>query len=294
MRPEHALLVLMAHNRDGHPCDIVGFVKPRSIVFDLFGDYVRYRGGGAWLRTLSTLMGCFGVGESTVRVVLARLRKEGWFDVRREGRETLYLLNKRSLQLLDEGRSRIFDRAPSDWDRHWYMVIYSVPESERGVRDRIRKELAWLGFGPLAPSTYVSPHDRLQQVREKFADEPAIRLDTLRCQSGGLPVDREMAARSWDLAALNEDYRELLRTYRSRMPSYRSGHLGPEEALVERMRLTHDYRKFPFRDPDLPTDLLPAGWVGHEAHEMFLEAHEILGPSAETYYDEVAGPRPVG
>lgn len=103
-------------------------MKPRSIVFDLFGDYVRYRGGAARLRTLSTLMGCFGVGESTVRVVLARLRKEGWFDVRREGRETLYALNKRSLHLLDEGRSRIFDRAPSDWDRHWYMVIYSVPE----------------------------------------------------------------------------------------------------------------------------------------------------------------------
>jgi phenylacetic acid degradation operon negative regulatory protein len=269
-------------------------VKPRSIVFDLFGDYVRYRGGDARMRTLSTLMGCFGVGESTVRVVLARLRKEGWFDVRREGRETVYALNKRSLQLLDEGRSRIFDRAPTDWDRHWYMVIYSVPETERGVRDRIRKELAWLGFGPLAPSTYVSPHDRLQQVREKFADEPAVRLDTLRCQSGGLPVDREMAARGWDLAALNEDYRELLRTYRGRMPSYRGGHLSPEEALVERMRLTYDYRKFPFRDPDLPTELLPAGWVGHEAYEMFMEAHDVLGPAAESYYDEVAGIRGQG
>ncbi|MER6122148.1 PaaX family transcriptional regulator C-terminal domain-containing protein [Streptomyces sp. NPDC001795] len=267
-------------------------MKPRSIVFDLFGDYVRYRGGAARLRTLSTLMGCFDVGESTVRVVLARLRKEGWFDARREGRETLYALNARSLQLLDEGRSRIFDPVRTDWDRHWYMVIYSVPETERGVRDRIRKELAWLGFGPLAPSTYVSPHDRLQQVREKFADEPAVRLDTLRCQSSGLPVDREMAARSWDLDALNEDYRELLRTYRVRMPSYRARRLTPQEALIERMRLTYDYRKFPFRDPDLPTELLPAGWVGRDAHEMFIEAHELLGPPADAFYDEVAGLRP--
>lgn len=241
------------------------------------------------MRTLSTLMSCFGIGESTVRVVLARLRREGWFDARREGRETLYALNARSLRLLDEGRARIFNRAWAEWDRRWYMVIYSVPETERGVRDRIRKELAWLGFGPLAPSTYICPHDRLQQVRETLADEPAVRLDTLVCQSGGLPVDREMAARCWDLDGLNEEYRELLRTYRTRMPSYRAGHLGPEEALVERMRLTYDYRKFPFHDPDLPAELLPAGWVGRDAHEMFLEAHELLRVPAEQFYDHVAG-----
>src|SRR5207302_4408727 len=193
-------------------------------------------------------MSCFGVGESTVRVVVARLRKEGWFDARREGRETLYALNAKSLRLLDEGRDRIFERVRADWDRHWYLVIYSVPETDRGVRDHIRKELAWLGFGPLAASTYICPHDRLKQVRERFADQPVVRLDMLRCESSGLPVDREMAARCWDLDALNADYRELLRTYRSRMAGYRAG-LDPEEALVERMRLTYDYRKFPFRDP---------------------------------------------
>jgi phenylacetic acid degradation operon negative regulatory protein len=266
-------------------------VKPRSIVFDLFGDYVRYRGGAVRLRTLTALMDCFGVNESTVRVVIARLKKEGWFDAQRDGRETVYTLNPKSLHLLDEGRDRIFNRVRADWDRHWHMVIYSVPESERGVREYIRKELAWLGFGPLAASTYISPHDRLQQVRENFADLPSVRLDMLRCESAGLTVDREMAARCWDLDTLNDDYRELLRTYRGRMPSYRAGTLTPREALVERMTLTYDYRKFPFRDPDLPIELLPAGWVGREAHEMFIEAHDVLGGLAEQCYDEIAGTR---
>lgn len=264
-------------------------MKPRSIVFDLFGDYVRYRGGAARLRTLSALMGCFGVGESTVRVVLSRLRKEGWFDARRDGRESVYALNARSLRLLDEGRSRIFDRVRDPWDGTWHMVIYSVPETDRGVRDRVRKELAWLGFGPLAPSTYICPHDRAGQVRAAFADEPAVRLDTLRCGSPGLAVDRAMAARCWDLDGLDADYRALLRTYGDRLPSYRAGALSPRDALVERMRLTYDYRRFPFRDPDLPLELLPPGWSGREAHEMFLEAHALLAPPANTFYDETAG-----
>ena len=71
-------------------------MKPRSIVFDLFGDYVRYDGGGIRLRALTQLLDAFDVGESTVRVVMNRLRKEGWFDARRDGRETAYLLTDRS------------------------------------------------------------------------------------------------------------------------------------------------------------------------------------------------------
>jgi phenylacetic acid degradation operon negative regulatory protein len=264
-------------------------VKPRSIVFDLFGDYLRYAGGEVRLRALIELLDCFGVGEATVRVVMARLRKEGWFDTRREGRETVYSLNARSWQLLDEGRSRIFDRSREPWNGEWHMVIYTVAESDRAVRDRIRKELAWLGFGPLATSTWLSPHDRGAEVEEWFAGEPAIRLDVLTCRSAGLRVDREMAMRCWDLESLDRDYRELLRSYQPRLAGYRAGGHPPREAVVERTRLVHDYRKFPFRDPDLPLELLPAGWMGRQAHELFLEAHEALREPAEAFVSEVVG-----
>lgn len=262
-------------------------MKPRSIVFDLFGDYIRYHGGEVRLRALTALLDCFDVGESTVRVVMARLRREGWFDTRRDGRETVYALNDRSWRLLDEGRTRIFERSREPWNRQWYMVIYTVPESDRALREELRKELAWLGFGSLASSTWVSPHDRLTEVREHFADQSAVRLDLLQCTSSGLSRDREMAARCWDLDALNDDYAELLRRYRPRMRAYRGGGVPARQALVERMELVHDYRMFPFRDPDLPEELLPAGWTGREAHELFLEAHDALKEPADRFFTEI-------
>jgi phenylacetic acid degradation operon negative regulatory protein len=259
-------------------------MKPRSIVFDLFGDYVRYDGGEIRLRALTALLDSFDIGESTVRVVMARLRKEGWFDSRREGRETLYSLNERSWRLLDEGRTRIFDRSPEPWERRWYMVIYSVPETDRAVREELRKELTWLGFGPLASSTWICPRNRLTEVEEHFAGQTSIRLDLLSCESSGLALDREMAARCWDLDGLNADYRELLSSYRPRMAEYRRGRVSPKQALVARMQLTHDYRMFPFHDPDLPEELVPAGWKGREAHQLFLEAHELLKEPAEEFF----------
>jgi phenylacetic acid degradation operon negative regulatory protein len=235
------------------------------LVFDLFGDYLRYRGGEARLRSLVSLMGCFDVPEPTVRVVVTRLRKEGW--------------------LLDEGRERIFHRVQGPWDGQWHMVLYSVPETERGLREQLRKKLAWFGFGPLSSAVWLSPHDRTGLVREAFADEPAVRLDVFRSSSAGVEADRDIAARCWDLAELDSAYAGLLATYRPRLAAYRAGELQGADALVERMNLIHDYRRFPFRDPDLPPELLPEGWNGRLAHEVFLEAHGLLRGPAEACVD---------
>ncbi|MGD9530352.1 PaaX family transcriptional regulator [Pseudonocardia sp.] len=265
-------------------------MKARSLVFDLFGDYLRYRGGAVRLRALVALMECFDVPEPTVRVVAARMRKEGWLESHRDGRETTYVLTDATWRLLDEGRERIFARAAGPWDGRWHMAIYQVPESERALREQLRKQLSWLGFGALAPSVWVSPHDRTAEVRQGLeALGGSVRLDVFHARSEGADADRDMANRAWDLAGLDRDYTALLETYRPRLAAYREGLPTGREALVERMRLISDYRLFPFRDPDLPPELLPAGWSGRAAHEAFLQAHGLLRAPAEAFVDEVLG-----
>ena len=192
-------------------------MKARSLVFDLFGDYLRYRGGEVRLRHLVALMACFDIPEPTVRVVATRLRKEGWLSSRREGRETIYALTETAWELLDEGRDRIFNRARGPWDGQWHMVIYSVPEAERALREQLRKKLAWFGFGPLSASVWLSPHDRAGDVLKAFADEPSVRLDVFRSQSKGPAEDRDIASRAWDLGELDRDYVELLHDLRPRL-----------------------------------------------------------------------------
>jgi phenylacetic acid degradation operon negative regulatory protein len=262
-------------------------VRARSLVFDLFGDYLRYRGGQVKLRGLVALLDCFGVPEPTVRVSAARLRNQGWLRAEKQGRETVYSLTDTAVRMLDEGRARIFQRTAGPWDGQWHMVIYQVPEAERALREQLRKRLAWLGFGPLSASVWVSPHDRSKQVKQEFADQPSVRLDTFRARSEGNGADRDIAARAWDLAALKRDDTELLDRYSSRLAGYRAGELDGRAALVERMRLVYDYRHFPFRDPDLPPELLPEGWSGRKAHDVFLEAHGLLRAPAERIVDQL-------
>jgi phenylacetic acid degradation operon negative regulatory protein len=264
-------------------------MKPRAIVWDLFGDHLRYVGDGVVpMRVLNQLLEVFGVGESTTRVVLSRMRREGWFTTSREGRQTSYALTGRAIRTLDEGRARIFDRGRDAWDGVWRTVIYAVPEESRGERDRVRRTLAWHGFGPLAAATWISPHPRLETVRDALAGLSATRIDLLESRALSRAADREMAFRCWDLDALGRDYVELISGYEQLPAAAELSALPGPEALRRQVELVSSYRALPFRDPDLPAALLPEGWPGRRAHELFIAAHDALHEPADTFVRDVA------
>lgn len=268
-------------------------MRPRSLVIDLYGNYTRYRGGEASVQALLALLDHFDVGEETARVTLSRLKGQGWLETERRERSSWYRLTPMALKELDEGRERIFTRHGFEpWDGQWSLVIYNVPEKERQVRQWLRTRLQWLGFGPLAPATWVSPHDRLDEVQETItAADVEAQVDLLTASMGSLARDRELARRCWDLEAVAGAYAGFVDRYQPRIDRYERQELHGADALVEHIELVHDYRKFPFDDPDLPRELLPSDWVGTTAHTTFLQAYELLYDAAMRYYEEVAGIR---
>ena len=96
-----------------------------------------------------------GVAGPNMRVLILRMRDEGWFDavVRAASRSTPSPREPRSIA---EGRQRIFLSKTGPWDGSWSLVIYTAPE-RLATRERLRRDLSWMGFGSLAPATWVSP-----------------------------------------------------------------------------------------------------------------------------------------
>jgi phenylacetic acid degradation operon negative regulatory protein len=265
--------------------------KPRALILNLFGDYLRYAEGEARLGELVTLLGAFGMEPAAVRVTLSRLRKEGWFTTRREGRETVYVLSPRMMQILVEGRTRIFQRIEEPWRGQWTMVIYQVPEANRSVREALRRDLAWLGFGQLSPSTWLAAQPRFEEAKALAAEAGDATIDVLWAGSGSLAEDRRLAARCWDLAAVDADYRTFIDRYRGMDdPAANAAKPGPQ-AVVERTALVGDARRLAFEDPMLPLELQPDGWLGREAYELFRRVHAQLAGPANAYVDQVIGGR---
>jgi phenylacetic acid degradation operon negative regulatory protein len=263
--------------------------KARDVIFDVLGDFHQFGGGEIRLKALVGLGERLGVSPANMRVLVARMREQGWLDVRREGRESIYSLTNKTLRTLDEGRQRIFRGEPSKWSGTWSMVIYTVPESDRPTREQLRRDLTWLGFGSLAPATWVSPHLLLDSVADIGATLPNARLELLSMQTKDTAADRSIAARCWDLETLNDEYADFIRELRLKLPAFRYNLHDASDAFAARIELVHAYRRFPRRDPGLPAALQPAGWLGEHARTLFLEAHELLAPTAQAYYASVIG-----
>lgn len=266
--------------------------KPRRIILDLFGDYLRFcPDAEVRLGHLTTLLGAFGIAPAAVRVTMSRLRRDGWFTSRRDGRETIYRLTPTMLKVLEEGRQRIFVRQQAEWSGVWTMVVYQMSEEERQDREKLRKDLAWHGFGFLGSSTWLAPGDRREDARKLSADLPSSQVDVLRCLTDDLGHDRALVARCWDLPVLAAEYDEFLRSYRPLVDKVDS--LRGPDALVARTLLISAYRHFPYRGPSLPAELAPARWPVDEARSLFTHLHTALGPASRVYVSAVVG-LPVG
>jgi phenylacetic acid degradation operon negative regulatory protein len=265
--------------------------KPRAVILNLFGDYLRYAEGEARLGELTALLQAFGMEPAAVRVTLSRLRKEGWFTTRREGRETVYELSPRMMKILVEGRKRIFQRVEEPWTGRWTMVLYQVPESDRAVREALRKQLAWLGFGQLSSSTWMAAHELAKEARALAAETPQAAIDVLWAGTGSLSEDRALAARCWDLPAIDADYRAFIDRYRHLDDPEGNAAKEGSRALVERTLLVGDARRLAYEDPHLPIELQPDGWLGREAYELFRRVHAQLAGPANQYVDSVIGGR---
>jgi len=268
---------------------VLSGMKPRSLILDIFGDYLGVIGPEVRAGDLVAMLSALGVEPATTRMTLSRLRQEGWFTTTRVGRETLYRLSDQMLEILEEGRGRIFAEYQEEWDGWWTQMVFQLPESDRSVREQLKKRLAWLGFGPLTPSTWLSPRRQKQHIVDLRSEFPTVEIDALESRTDDVGEDRSLARRCWDLEGINADYIDFIAGHRRLVA--RTSLRDDRAAFAARTELISTYRHFPFRDPSLPRDLRPKEWRGRDAHVLFLEIHDALGPRADAHVADLVGSR---
>ena len=248
-----------------------------------------HRGGEIWVGSLIRIAAQFGLSEQAVRSALSRMGHNGWLKVRRVGNRPYYGPSGRTRRLLEEGERRIFRRRADPWDREWRLLVYSIPERKREIRTELRKQLAWLGYGPLSSGSWISPHDVSEDLRG-LIDRLGIDsfVETFTASHNGHSSERELAARCWDLVGIDRRYEQFLAKWEPIFDAFKQrDHVQDSECFVQRFMLIHEYRKFFFLDPELPRELLPDGWRGGHARELFHGFHEQLAEPANRFFDSV-------
>lgn len=270
----------------------MGRMRPQSMILTLYGDYVRHVGGCISIGSLIQLLGCLGVSPQSVRSAVSRMKQDDLLRADHIKGQSSYSLTPKSAKMLDEGAARIFEfPAPRDsWDGHWHLVTYSIPEISRDARDRLRQELGWMGFGMLTLALWISPYDHRQQI-ETLANTLGVRacIETFTARHDGFADPKTIVARCWNLQAINARYTTFVQKYKPLYEKHclsleQSNSPEPSEHFVRRFSLIHEFRRFPFFDPDLPTELLPSDWRGTEAAILFHQYHDRLAEKANAFF----------
>jgi phenylacetic acid degradation operon negative regulatory protein len=227
-----------------------GTASASSYLLTVLGEFVLPCKRPVWTAALTDTLELLGIEHRAARQALARTGADGLIASAKVGRRAQWSLTETGRRLLTDGAERIYTFAGEtpDWDGEWLVLLVSVPEIERGLRRRARTRLAWAGFGSPAPGVWVTPRSHLAEEAREVLPDIATRYD------------------------------RFLVTFADLDPA------DDTEALLSQIHLVHEWRRFPFLDPQLPTALLPDDWAGRTARELFHDKHGAWRDGAQAQW----------
>lgn len=259
-------------------------LQPQDLVLTIFGTQVRSE--LVWSGGMVEILRALDVTTASARAALARLVNRQLLARTREGRRAFYSLTARAERLLAEGDERIFGfgRGPRDQER-WTVVWHTLPESERVARAGLAARLRFLGFGPVQDATWVTPHDRREDVLALLAE---LAIERHACVLTGQMAPElpplSLVDETWQLDRVAESYRAFLSAFEPLRGDGARRALSDADAFRAHTLLVHRFRGFPLVDPELPASYDPLADLRAEVVGCFDEVSEALRERAATWF----------
>lgn len=258
-------------------------MQARSALFDLYGDYLRPRGGRAPVAALVRLLAPLGVAPPAVRTAVSRMVRQGWLHPLRLSSGPGYLLTPKAARRLDEAAARIYRTHKINWNGQFDLLVIEPPTA-RAERLRLASNLAYRGYGTIDGSTWVAT--RASDDVDALLAEAAVRYERFTAShNDGAEGATALVRRAWNLEEIGAAYQQFVRELRPVVAEITEDS-ADEAAYAARFRLVHAWRTFLFRDPQLPPSLLPDRWPGTSAAAFFDRHATRLRPAADRYVDQ--------
>jgi len=265
--------------------------RPKTLILDVYGRYSPQFHGWLGVADLVHFMELLGIDEQAVRSAVSRMARRGMLHKEVRSSVRGYATTAAADDLLADGDRRIYSSMdPAPLDDGWVLVSFSVPETERDKRHTLRAKLMWLGMGIVSSGLWIAPRRVTPLVLESIgALGVEQHVDVFSAQYQGFDDTVELVHRAWDLDGLAGMYQQFLDDHGpiERRLARRRGEPDGAEAFARYTLALHDWRKFPYLDPGLPVELLPAKWPGRSAADLFDRMRTRLEPAAFAYAEQV-------
>jgi phenylacetic acid degradation operon negative regulatory protein len=272
-------------------------VLHQQLIVSLFGLYSRAPGTAMPVAALVSLLGDLGYDEQGVRSAVSRLKAKGILHPSRLGRVAAYDLTGSLRSTFNEGDERIFAESLPDHPHDWVLALFSVPETQRNLRHKLRKILTGLGYGTVSSGMWIANGRFMTQTQERLAHHGLS--EYVEFFRGDYLFDGDMkaqVARWWDLDQVDGLLADFLELYGDAEEIWTQA-VGEDpvaafrQATPEQCRDAFRYyvpmltmwRHLPYEDPNLPADYMPEGWKEPDARKAFVHTHRLISPLAERH-----------
>lgn len=172
-------------------------------------------------------------------------------------------------ELTEEGNRKVDQLVPKYNNKRFsdgriYMITYDIPQKRNAKRNLLRRYLRSIGCALLQQSVWVTPYNPSKKITA-FVDQHKLQGQILVSSLGkegtiGDMKVSDLMGSLYSLEKLNKRYKKFI---------VKAG-LGEEPKHT----LVFNYLSILKDDPQIPFDLLPQGWLGDHAYEVF---RRILG-----------------
>jgi phenylacetic acid degradation operon negative regulatory protein len=255
--------------------------RPQALVFSFFGGVVSRRDlppipTAVFLR----LFGELGVAPAAARATLTRMTRNGLLDRVPAGRTARYRLTPAAGTIVRKAAERVDSPAPFEHpDGEWTLLSYSLPETRRDLRHRLRATLTWAGFGGLRDGLWIAP-GRVD-VGAVFADAGLTEVAGLADWFAASPLPgvraEDLIRRAWPVDLIRDEHERFIQRWWSWSDE--------QDPLAQITLLGADWLRVLRADPGLPARFLPRGWPAAQSASAYRRCYQALLPGADRQLD---------
>ena len=275
--------------------DVVPMPRHQHLIVTIYGLYAREHGGVLAVSDLIRLLSDLGVESAGVRSSVSRLKKRGVLVSLKQGGSAAYRLAPELDEVFKAGDERIFSPKRAQEADDWILTSFSVPESQRHLRHKLRAILTRMGCGQVSAGLWIAPGHLAAEVSLQL--QRAGLMGYADLFRGSYLGESEVSAKVgqwWDLAALEALYREFLDAHGGQLERWPASPPGAGEnpgvlrqAFADYVTTVTQWRRLPYMDPGLHQVYLPEDWAGLAAEKLFADLHNRLAPLARQYAQSV-------
>lgn len=203
------------------------------------------------------------------RGALAKLKSLGLSEKVVRETETYYQITSKGEEYIDDILGTLKTKGP--WDKKWRIVMVEIPESNRALRDKLRRILSNLGLGLLQAGVWISPQDIKEEIRQ-ITQELDLGSQLKFFEVNPTPIlDQQIIEKAWNAPAIDEELTKFIKDAEWSLKAMGKGNGDNFNAK----KLIFEYALILKKGPNLPKEFLVQNETRKKAHEIYLKLRKF-------------------